>query len=116
MDLAAGKWRLNKWVDVSFPGKELILPEEKAKHITELKDTSNRSYGINQLFGNSLLTTPDPICWRIDEPLSVVLFPVMKVGGHMDGRRLVKPLSPLNDEMDPVLSMGTLVLPFGPPL
>lgn len=48
--------------------------------------------------------------------LSAVLLPVIKVGGHMDGRRLVKPLSPPNDEMEAVLSMGTLVLPLGPPL
>jgi hypothetical protein len=71
---------------------------------------------INQLFRKSFLTTPDPICCRMLLPLSVVLFPVIKVGGHIEGRRLVKPLSPPNDEMEAVLSMGTLVLPLGPPL
>lgn len=96
----------------------MILPEKESKNMTELKQRRQRIGTIfNQLFRrDSFLTTPDPICWRMDDPLSVVLFPVMKVGGHMDGRRLVKPLSPLNDEMEPVLSIGTLVLPFGPPL
>lgn len=39
----------------------------------------------------------------------------MKVGGHMDGRRVVKPLIALKDETDVVGSIGTLVLALGIP-
>ena len=69
-----------------------------------------------QLFTNeSFLTTPDPICCRILEPVSADLLPVMKVGGHIDGRLVVNPLSPLKDETEDVGSIGTLVLAFGIP-
>ena len=39
----------------------------------------------------------------------------MKVGGHIDGRLVVNPLSPLKDETEDVGSIGTLVLAFGIP-
>lgn len=64
------------------------------------------------------ITTPDPICWRmLDPPVSTVLLPVIKVGGHMDDLLVLMPLIPPNAEPAVVGSMGTLVLAFGiPPL
>ena len=41
--------------------------------------------------------------------------PVMKVGGHMDGRRPVRLLRPLKLDTDVVGNIGTLVLAFGMP-
>lgn len=104
---------------VSLPRKQLILQGKRIKtDVTGIKPFKlwrHRSYESNQLFRNSFLTTPDPICCRMLELVSVDLLPVMKVGGHMDGRRVVRPLKPLNDATDVVGSIGTLVLAFGIP-
>ena len=63
------------------------------------------------------LTTPDPICCKKLEPVPLDELPVIKEGGHIDGRRLVNPPNTPNAELDEEDSIGVLELELGiPPL